>query len=48
MPYLHIPFWVTVHVVKQFLVIGELLIPLYRLVISEVIAQRCQNNIVLE
>lgn len=38
-PYLHMHFWMGVHVVKQTLVVVVLLVPLQGLIITEVIAE---------
>ena len=42
--YLYVQLWVRIHVVKQLLVVGELLIPLQGLVVAEVISQWDQEH----
>lgn len=43
--HLYVHLWVRIHVVKQLLVIGILLIPLQRLVVAEVISQRDKKHL---
>lgn len=43
--HLYVQLWVRIHVVKQLLVVVELLIPLQRLVVAKVISQRDQKHL---
>lgn len=37
--YMNIQLWIGIHVIKEFLVVGVLSIPLWRVIISEVISK---------
>ena len=45
-PYLHLPLGLAVHVVKQSLVVVELIVPLFHLIIAEVIAQWHEHDVI--